>query len=601
MPATELDRIDKISSGLGPPIAFASLIVAIGSWWAQRAHSPSWTVSEQEKAVHDHLARRMSRRLTEEANRRELEPPYLQPIRWAGKTRSGSVHDLAEFFSGLSVRQLVILGAAGSGKSSMALRLAIDLLEGDADLIPMIFPVSSWDRTQSLDAWLAAALLRDHPELGDARRFGKGAVACVVDRILPILDAFDEIPSGARPPVLRHLRDELATGRPLVLISQEKPFRDAVEQAGVTLSRATEVEVQPLRVDEATSFLMAGQHRGEARWHDVIKRIEDKPRGGLGLLLSSPLMIYLARTAYEDPRTDPRDLTTMTVPQARAALMGAFLPAAYSERANRADQSLRRYRAESAERWLRFLARRMAGRGMPALVWWRLPDLSPAAILTLRAAVVLVTLAFVATRYGLALGAVVAFVAGRAVGSTQSSPRPVRVVLRAGALVGGAVVGGAAGVMVAAFVIPGRLFVAVLFGLVISLVTTLLLNVAVGSPRDDDDFDLRRSLRDDRNVLLAVVAISLLSGLRSAIQWSLWMGVQQFARTAVVLLTALAVAHAGVPWLRFAWTRLILTVTRRVPPRLMTFLEDAHRRGVLKRSGATYEFRHSTFMKYLSS
>ncbi|KOX07418.1 hypothetical protein ACWD6L_23880 [Micromonospora profundi] len=180
MPATELDRIDKISSGLGPPIAFASLIVAIGSWWAQRAHSPSWTVSEQEKAVHDHLARRMSRRLTEEANRRELEPPYLQPIRWAGKTRSGSVHDLAEFFSGLSVRQLVILGAAGSGKSSMALRLAIDLLEGDADLIPMIFPVSSWDRTQSLDAWLAAALLRDHPELGDARRFGKGAVACVV-------------------------------------------------------------------------------------------------------------------------------------------------------------------------------------------------------------------------------------------------------------------------------------------------------------------------------------------------------------------------------------------------------------------------------------
>jgi hypothetical protein len=602
LPGTELGRVDQISSGLGPPVAIAGLLVSIASWWGQRAIAPSWKADEQETVVHDHLARQLSRLLAEEATRRELHPPYLQPIRWAADTASGSIHDLAEFFVSIPARQLVILGAAGSGKSSMALRLAIDVL-GRGELVPVMLSVSSWDCTQSLDNWLATTLLRDHPQLGDAQRFGKGAVSGAAGRILPVLDGFDEISPGSQAPVLRRLRDELAAGRPLVLVSQEKPFRDAVVQSGVTLARTTEIEVQPLGVAEAARYLVAGQHRGDERWHDVIEQIEQKPRGGLARLLSSPLMIYLARTAYEDPRTDPRDLTAMTVRQARTRLMSSFLPAIYSERADRADQSLRRYGSAAAERWLRFLARRMAARGMQTLPWWRVPDLSPAAILTLRVTVALVAFVFVGMRYGLPIGLIVATVAGRSVGSLRPSRRPNRLVLRAGAVGVGAVLGGASGILAAVVLIPGGgLLVAMLFGLVISLTAILVLNVAMGRTRDEGgNLDLRRWLREDRTVMLAIVAISIVSGLRSAAQWGPWMGIQQFARGTIFIMTTLAFAEVGVPWLRFAWTRLVLAVARRLPARLVTFLEDAHRRGVLKRSGAAYEFRHSSFLRYLSS
>ncbi|MEV8508335.1 NACHT domain-containing protein [Actinoplanes sp. NPDC051475] len=601
LPAAELDRVDKISSGLSLVVALAGLLVAIGSWAGQRACAPSWAASEQEKAVLDHLARRKSRLLGEEAARQGLHPPFLQPIRWAGQAASGDVHDLAAFYLSLSVRQMVVLGAAGSGKSAMALRLAIDLLDGSG-LVPVVLPLSSWGPTQSLDAWLAAALLREHPELADDQRFGKAAVACAASRVLPILDAFDEIPPEAQVPTLRRLRAELAAGRPLVLISQDKPFRAAVEQAGSTLPRATEVEVQPLRADESASFLRAGQHGGEARWQAVIERVEGKPRGGLALLLSSPLMIYLARTAYEDPRTDPGDLIAMTVPQARAVLMGAFIPAVYGGLQNRADRPLRHYPVVKAERWLRFLARRMVARDMPGLSWWRLPELSTAAIVTLRSAVSLAALVFIGLRWGLLIGVGFAFAARNALGSLQPAPRPVRAQLRAGGIIGGAVVGGAAAIMAAAFLIPdGSLFVAVLFGLVISLATALMVNVLAGRTRDDDDFDMRASLRDDRTLLLTVLVISGLSGLRSAAQWNPGSGVQQFGRTAVFLLIGCAYAQAGVPWLRFAWTKLFLAMTRRLPLRMVAFMEDAHRRGVLRRSGATYEFRHSTFLRYLGS
>jgi hypothetical protein len=46
---------------------------------------------------------------------------------------------------------------------------------------------------------------------------------------------------------------------------------------------------------------------------------------------------------------------------------------------------------------------------------------------------------------------------------------------------------------------------------------------------------------------------------------------------------------------------LWLALTGRLPLRLITFLEDAHRRGVLRQSGAVYQFRHARLAERLSS
>ena len=46
-------------------------------------------------------------------------------------------------------------------------------------------------------------------------------------------------------------------------------------------------------------------------------------------------------------------------------------------------------------------------------------------------------------------------------------------------------------------------------------------------------------------------------------------------------------------WGRYHLALAWLASRRKLPRQLMTFLEDAHRRGVLRQAGSTYEFRHA--------
>ncbi|HEV2634623.1 MAG TPA: hypothetical protein VGX23_05720 [Actinocrinis sp.] len=49
----------------------------------------------------------------------------------------------------------------------------------------------------------------------------------------------------------------------------------------------------------------------------------------------------------------------------------------------------------------------------------------------------------------------------------------------------------------------------------------------------------------------------------------------------------------------FAATRICLALARRMRWRAMAFMEDAHRRGVLRQAGATYQFRHARLREQL--
>lgn len=60
-------------------------------------------------------------------------------------------------------------------------------------------------------------------------------------------------------------------------------------------------------------------------------------------------------------------------------------------------------------------------------------------------------------------------------------------------------------------------------------------------------------------------------------------------------------ALALTAWGQLAVARVWLALTRRLPWRLMTFLDEAHRRGVLRQSGAHYEFRHLRMQQRLAS
>ncbi|RSR93895.1 hypothetical protein EF917_26990 [Streptomyces sp. WAC00469] len=53
-------------------------------------------------------------------------------------------------------------------------------------------------------------------------------------------------------------------------------------------------------------------------------------------------------------------------------------------------------------------------------------------------------------------------------------------------------------------------------------------------------------------------------------------------------------------WGRLGTARIWLALTGRAPWRLMGFLDEAHRRGVLRQSGAHYEFRHLRLQQSLA-
>ena len=52
-------------------------------------------------------------------------------------------------------------------------------------------------------------------------------------------------------------------------------------------------------------------------------------------------------------------------------------------------------------------------------------------------------------------------------------------------------------------------------------------------------------------------------------------------------------------WFRFQVARAWLTIRGRLPSRLMSFLEEAHSRGVLRQAGAAYQFRHIRLQEHL--
>ncbi|HWH01445.1 MAG TPA: hypothetical protein VNV66_19520, partial [Pilimelia sp.] len=54
-------------------------------------------------------------------------------------------------------------------------------------------------------------------------------------------------------------------------------------------------------------------------------------------------------------------------------------------------------------------------------------------------------------------------------------------------------------------------------------------------------------------------------------------------------------------WFRFAVARAYLLLRYGVPWRLLDLLDDAHRRGVLRRVGATYQFRHDLLRRRLAA
>ncbi|MBT2546561.1 NACHT domain-containing protein [Streptomyces sp. ISL-44] len=160
---------------------------------------------------------------------------------------------------------------------------------------------------------------------------------------------------------------------------------------------------------------------------------------------------------------------------------------------------------------------------------------------------------------------------------------------------------------------PGLLFSnAVTFGLVGGLALGLVSGIVAAlhrwlfSPVDIVcALSPRASLRTDRTTAIALGLIVFLFGTLAILLPFLAVPKLESATPAIFVVTlwplvgSLAVALSAWGW--FLTTRLWLCGTRRLPWRLMTFLDEAHRRGVLRQEGAVYQFRHARLQTQLAA
>ncbi|WP_143229223.1 NACHT domain-containing protein [Actinophytocola xanthii] len=350
----------------------------------------------------------------EEAHRRVHDPVAL-PVRWhpaapeladhwanvrrlpAGATGeplalAGRVEHLEQVYRSIPSGRLVILGPAGAGKTVLAGRLALDLLDarGPGQPVPVIVSAGSWNpETTPLHGWLAEQITRDHPGLAvPVARGGPTRAGALIDagRVLPVLDGFDELDVGLHQAALRRLN--ASPDAPAVITSRTAEYAAAVRGVDA-LTAAAVVELDDLSLDDLHDYLprtTAGDRTG--LWDPVLERMRTEPHApgpaALCQVLTNPLMVFLARTIYSDtPGRDPAELlATDRFPTAAAVrdhLLAAFVPAVYQDdRPGRTP----RWPADRARHYLAYLAGHLREAGTRDLAWWQLRDTVPRRVRT---------------------------------------------------------------------------------------------------------------------------------------------------------------------------------------------------------------------------
>lgn len=311
-------------------------------------------------------------------------PPRFDPLPGlvgvtTAQLREGDRHALHSIYGGLDSGRLVIVGAAGSGKSAAAILLLLDALrfrdqatEQDRRHIPVpvLFTLDGWNpNTTSVKDWLVAKLaeiptFRGHGGSRDA------ASLMETGRIAVFLDGLDEIAEKLRPVALRALSEQ-ATFR-LVLLTRTSELVDAAQQAH--LVGAVALELQPVVPTDAADYLTRPLVApAPAGWQAVADALVRQPTSPLAQAMNHPLTITLLRDAY--PPTGPvaglLDTTRFPTPDdIENHLLDHILVAAYTPRPG---QPPPRYSLDTARRTLGYLAYQLNQDRTRDLAWWRIP------------------------------------------------------------------------------------------------------------------------------------------------------------------------------------------------------------------------------------
>ncbi|MFJ5547731.1 hypothetical protein [Streptomyces sp. NPDC093225] len=355
-------------------------------------------VSDTDRAAHE-LRRAVRGRLHTEIARLRLEHPGRIPVRFSPTGRpvraperalgvdagslplSGDVDQVPEFLRSLPRRQLVVLGPPGAGKSVLALLLAWDLLKTwqPGEPVPLLLSLSSWRPTVGLREWMAQRIRelgagggRSGPRPGRRRARADTARALLDEnRVMPVLDGLDELPPALHAAAVEAIDAAVTDGLPLLVTCRGDEYETSVRESGRHLTRAAVVELDRVAPRDAIAYLEQSVVAGDRRWDPVFEALHGTPGSPLATALSSPLMLYLARTAYQAGSTDPGELLDEErfgqPEKIESHLLAVYLPAVCADLA----AAVPRLAPARARRYLATVAGQMRRDETFDFAWWQ--------------------------------------------------------------------------------------------------------------------------------------------------------------------------------------------------------------------------------------
>ncbi|WP_170149281.1 NACHT domain-containing protein [Geodermatophilus normandii] len=239
----------------------------------------------------------------------------------AGGALAGEAENISTYFASLNPRRLVVVGARGSGKTTLALQLVVDLNRGRApgSPIPVWLPATSFNGEASIDSWMVDALIAQG---GVDKRTAKELVER--HKVIPVVDGLDELDGEGTAyeraaAVVARLNSYFLEGVPATFVVT---CRSSVYSAlGLQVRDATVVEMEQVSPTDAVAYIQR-RHESAAEefdWHrvcDVLAGIHGPiAQARLAECLVTPWHISLALIAAKSGRR-PDNLFLASAPGA---------------------------------------------------------------------------------------------------------------------------------------------------------------------------------------------------------------------------------------------------------------------------------------------